>query len=259
MKRAAFPQEARNFIMGIIYIIFAIYSIYIIMTAQKFSQKLLFGILFILIFSIALYAEYLRHLYQHAIQTIAYDAMPQKGKKEYDDLLKKDIFKAYNSSKVIYDTLYYADMLDASSLLKTLETHYKMFHQNIDNLLIWHYNQLYAHFLLKDTKIVQEEYTKIIRMKDAKVKGHKLSPLYNWDFIDALYLFSRKDYKQSFNCFKKTNTQNMNNREKLHYYYQFSNLCKVMHNRSMEEECIKKIKQIGGTSKIIEVVNHENE
>ena len=56
MKRAAFPQEARNFIMGIIYIIFAIYSIYIIMTAQKFSQKLLFGILFILIFSIALYA-----------------------------------------------------------------------------------------------------------------------------------------------------------------------------------------------------------
>ena len=54
MKRAAFPQEARNFIMGIIYIIFAIYSIYIIMTAQKFSQKLLFGILFILIFSIAL-------------------------------------------------------------------------------------------------------------------------------------------------------------------------------------------------------------
>lgn len=259
MKKAAFPQESRNIVMGIIYIIFTIYSFYIIITAQELSQKLLFGILYILIFSVAMYSEYLRYLYQHAIKTIAFDAMPQKGRKEFDVLLKKDIFKAYHSSKVIYDTLYYADMLDASALLDIMENNYKLFHQNIDNLLIWHYNQLYAHFLLKNTKSVQEEYTKIIRMKDAKIKGHKLSPLYNWDFIDALYLFSRKDYKQSFNCFKKTNIQNMNNREKLHYYFQFSNLCRIMHNRSMEEECLKKMQEIGGTSKIIEVINHENE
>lgn len=260
MKKIAFAPETRNFIMTIIYIIFCIYSGYIVFTAEKISQKILFGILFLFILFFALYAEYLRHLYHEAIKTIAFDALPQKGLNQFDELLKKDLFKSYKSPKVIYDTLYKADMLDPDGLLKTLQENEKYFHQSIDNLLIWHYNQFYANFLLGNNRIAQDEYTKIIRMKDVKVKGQKLSPLYNWEFIDALYQFSRKDYKKSFNCFKKVNTQNMNNREKLHYYYHYWRLCRLIKNSEKSLYCKEQLLKIGGSSKIIEEVrSHENE
>lgn len=259
MKRLAFSSQSRNFVITILYSIFAIYSIYVMVVSETLEQKILFGVLFIVIFSVALYAEYLRFLYHKAIKTIIMDADPIRGKEQFDQLLKKDIFKSYKSSRAVYDTLYYADMLDAEGIEQTLTNNEKYLHSSLDNLLIWHYNKLYSAFLKSDIPGVQEEYSRIIRMKDAKIKGHKLNPLYNWDFIDALYQMARKDYKKSYNTFNSISLDNLNNREKLHIYYQYYRLCKIMHNTSKADELKNKILKINGKAKIIEVMQNENE
>ncbi len=51
--------------------------------------------------------------------------------------------------------------------------------------------------------------------------------------MDAVYLVSRKDYKQSLNVFKSVNTENMNPREKIQYYYQFTLLCNKIKKKSI--------------------------
>ena len=85
-------------------------------------------------------------------------------------------------------------------------------------------------------------------MCNTKVKGAKVSPLFNWEFMDAVYLVSRKDYKQSLNVFKSVNTENMNPREKVQYYYQFASLCNKIKEKSLYESYKNKIINLKGLS-----------
>ena len=59
--------------------------------------------------------------------------------------------------------------------------------------------------------------------------------------MDAIYLISRKDYKQSYNVFKSVNTDNMNPREKVQYYYQFGLLCNKIKEKNLCENYKNKI------------------
>ena len=89
--------------------------------------------------------------------------------------------------------------------------------------------------MLNDLDCAKQEYNKLERMRNTKVKGAKVSPLFNWEFMDAVYLVSRKDYKQSLNVFKSVNTENMNPREKIQYYYQFTLLCNKIKEKHLCE------------------------
>ena len=69
------------------------------------STKILFIILLIIILGIALYSEYLKHLYRKAIKTIAYDLNPEKANKQFNELLKKTYFTPIKMIKK-YSILY---------------------------------------------------------------------------------------------------------------------------------------------------------
>ena len=55
----------------------------------------------------------------------------------------------------------------------------------MDNLLIWDYTKFYAYFLMNNRTKTKAQYERVIKLKDVKVKGTKISPLYNWEFIEA--------------------------------------------------------------------------
>ena len=99
LEKMSFSQNAQQIISYTFYILFAGYSIYKIIQAEFISTKILFIILLIIILGIALYSEYLKHLYRKAIKTIAYDLNPEKANKQFNELLKKDVFHAYKNDK----------------------------------------------------------------------------------------------------------------------------------------------------------------
>ena len=132
--------------------------------------------------------------------------------------------------------------------LEHIEENSKFFHSSIDQLLIYHYTKFYCSFMLNDLECTKQEYNKLERMRNTKIKGAKVSPLFNWEFMDAIYLISRKDYKQSYNVFKSVNTDNMNPREKVQYYYQFGLLCNKIKEKNLYNNYKNKIINLKGLS-----------
>lgn len=260
MKPFQFNNKTRTLFIAVIYIAFTIFSIYNIVKAPQISSKIFYACLLIVALSIAIYAEYLRTIYQKCIQTLTIDCDPLKADQQFKALLKKDIFKAYNKTYLIFQTLYYADMLDPKNCLNTLEKDEKFFHSSLDMLLVYHYTKFYANFLLNNLEEVKNEYSHLTKLKGAKIKGDKVAPLYNYEFIDSIYQFALKKYKQSLNCFKSINTKNMNPRELLHYHYQLQALYLKLHQPSAAKVHQKEIIKIGGTTKIWKEIHlYENE
>lgn len=241
-------MHSRNILLYIIYIIFLVFSIQQVVISDSISAKILYSLIAVVFLAVTLYSEYLRAFYQKCIRTLIIDVDTKKAEQQFQLLLKKDILHAYRNSKAIFDTLYYADEMDAENCLKTLEDNDRFFHGSLDHLLIFHYTKFYACFLQGNFEAVAKEYSHLQKMKDTKIKGRKISPLYNWEFIDALYQFSRKDYKKSLNTFNSIHSENMNNRERMHLYYQKGMLYMKMNNPAKAAECFKEAADNKGDS-----------
>lgn len=252
MKHAFFLRY-RSIIICIFYVIFLIFSIYNIYDANNLSTKLFYAALTFVLLAVSLYSEYLRKLYNRAIQTLTFDVDPKKANKQMLDLLHKDYFKDYTNSKIIFDTLYDTDMYQITEGLERLEKHEKFFHSSLDQLYIYHYTKFYLNFILDNTEKVKQEYSFLLRLKGAKVKGNKVSPLYNWEFIDAIYLFSKKNYKESAHMFDKINMKYMNPRERMHVYYQYGQLNCILKKYNKAIECYNNCIEYAGSSKIKEI------
>lgn len=248
LEKLSFSQNAQQIISYTFYILFAGFSVYKIIQVEFISIKILFIILLVIILGVALYSEYLKRLYKKAIKTIAFDLDPEKANEQFKKLLNKDVFHAYNNDKKIFDTLYYIDQMQYKKCLEHIEDNSKFFHSSIDQLLIYHYTKFYCSFMSNDLKCAKQEYNKLERMRNTKVKGARVSPLFNWEFMDAIYLISRKDYKQSYNVFKSVNTDNMNPREKVQYYYQFALLCNKIKDKNLYKNYKNKIINLKGLS-----------
>lgn len=250
LEKMSFSKKLQRVLSFVFYIIFAIFMAYQIVQAKAISVKIVLSLLSILILGVALYSEYLKYLYSEAIKTITIDLDPEKAMQKFNHLLKKDFFHAYKNDKKIFDTLYYMDQMQYKECLDHLQENYKFFHSSADQLLIYHFTNFYCSYMVGDSETSQSEYKKLKRMRDTKVKGVRVSPLYNWEFIDGLYLLSKKDYKQSFNVMKTVNTQNMNLREKALYYYHFAQLCSKTKDNNLKNHYVHEIKNLNGSSNI---------
>ena len=115
LEKMSFSQNAQQIISYVFYILFAGFSIYKIIQVEFLSTKILFIILLVIILAVALYSEYLKHLYRKAIKTIAYDLNPERANEQFNELLKKELS---NSLKYKYLSMFilYEDFI--SMLLK---------------------------------------------------------------------------------------------------------------------------------------------
>lgn len=245
-------EQGRTIITLIFFIAFLIFSIYQIINATNLTTCIFYIILTIVMLSIAFYSEYFRLLYQKATKTLLFNVDTTLAKEQFNHLMKKDILHAYKNSEAIFDTLYFADEMRPEECLKTLEKNNKYFHGSLDSLLIYHYTKFYANFLQNKYEVTIAEYSHIIRLKETKIKGKKISPLYNWEFIDAIYQFARKDYRQSLKIFNNIDDRYMNQREKMHMYYQKGNLNLILKKQRDALDCFENSINLGGTSKMKE-------
>lgn len=250
MRKLRFSPKTQQIITYLFYFIFFIFSVYQIFQTDNLTHKILYAVFSILILGIALYSEYLKHLYKKAIYKIAFDCDPIQAENQMNDLLKKDFFKAYKNEKIIFDTLVYVDQNEFQACLDHLEKNYEFFHASLDQLLIYHFNVFYCSWQLNDIDKAIDEYNKMLRMKNKKTKGAKANALYNWEYIEALYQLARKEYKQSYNAFKKVNITNMNPRELVQYHTYFAQVCAILKNKAQQKEHLEAIKQYHGKSKI---------
>ena len=115
--------------------------------------------------------------------------------------------KSYRTTQLIFDTLYYQDIGKPQTCIELLESNEKTFRSSLDYLLIRNYTYFYSYYKLGNRTKVKHWYPEVMKLKDTKIKGSKVSPLYNWEFIEAVYLSCMKDYKKSLAKFKQIDTR----------------------------------------------------
>lgn len=244
IRKHAFSEKGRNIITAFIYIFFVIYSIYLIIQAEQLSSKLFYACLTIILMSVAALSEYLRYLYRQAIKTLVMECDPYKAQEIEQKLLKYDIFKAYKKTMIIFDLMVYTDLNQYDKCIELLDHNEKFFKQSLDNLLIRNYNYFKGYIGIDNKTKAKKYYQDIIKLKGAKIKGSKVSPLYSWEEIDAVYYLCIKDIKKSKAAFANTNTKMMNNRELSHFYYDYAQLNLLDNDLEAAHEHLKLVLEI---------------
>ena len=224
IRKHAFSEKGRNIITAIIYLIFLIYSCNLILQAEAMSTKIAYVAITLILLSIVGLSEYLRWLYRSAIKTLTMDCDPYKAKEIEQKLLKFDLFKAYKKTMLIFDLMVYADLDEYEKCIELLDHNEKFFKQSLDHILIRNYNYFKSYYALNNKTQGKKYYQETIKLKGAKLRGSKVSPLYSWDEIDAVYYLKIRDLKKSKAAFANTNTKMMNFREMSHFYYDYAQL-----------------------------------
>lgn len=225
LNKLAFSEKWRNIITGIIYLTFVFYSIYLIVTTPTFGAKIIYACIMVLFLTICLLSEYLRYLYRLSIKSVGLECNPIEARLINKRILKFDIFKSYANTLKIMETLLLIDENKPEECLNFLEENSKLFKQNLDFLLVRNYTSFKCYFLLGNKTKVKKLYPEITKLRGAKIKGSKISPLYSWDEIDAIYHLACNDLKKSRHAFETAHLENMNHRELAHFYYEFAQLC----------------------------------
>lgn len=244
LNRFRFSEPARKYIMYIMYCIFTIYTLLKLINEPTAEGKVAYLILLLLFMGVALWAEYLKRIYQHMISSLTMECDCAKAKHYYHMLKKKDILKNYKNPLYIFDTLYYQDINQPDMCLNILEEHDKMFRSSLDYLLIRNYTYFYSYYRKGNRTQVKKYYQEVIKVRGAKVKGTKVNPLYSWEFIDAMYYSSTKDFKKSLQSFQKVHTQNFNHRELSQYYLEYARAYLAVQDNENARQMLEKVLQL---------------
>lgn len=244
IKHYSIQEKFRLFLVTIIYIIFCLYTINLITNEQNFYAKLVFLAIMIIFISISIWSEYLRFLYQSAILTLNINLDPKTSLKIFEKLNKKDFFKSYSKTFLIFKILHNMSIKNYTECLKILDENNKFFRSSLDNLLIQKYTYFFCYYKLHDIKKIEKYYRDLQKFRTSKIKKGRLSPLYNWDFIDGIYFKAIYNLKQSKHFFENTNTTNMNNLELLYYFSEYEDLLLKLNLNEQDKKIKYKIKKI---------------
>lgn len=256
LRKLAFGDTARNIIVYTIYAVFSCYTLWKLISEESTAGKCAYGILLLLFLGIALWAEYLRYLYRTAIKDLTINCDLAKAKALRDKIAKKDIFHNYKNTLLIFDTLYYTDCNKPKKCLDIIQNNEKFFHSSLDHMLIYNYTSFFSYYMLDNKTKVKTFYPKVKNMRGAKVKGSKLSPLYSWDFIDAIFYLSAKDYKKSRTAFEQTSLDTMNMRERTHYHYAYAKLLMELHQKNDAVTHLQEVIAMGSSMAIVKDAKH---
>ena len=245
LDKLTFNQRIRNLITYAIYVIFAGYTIYLLLHEPSISGKICYALILIVILGIACWAEYLRILYHRMIKYLNIECDPQASITAQEHLIKKDIFHSYRNTLLIFNTLYYDSTNQPEKNIHLLEENEKFLKSSLDCLLVRNYTYFYSYHQLGNRSKVKKYYPELIKLKGAKIKGSKVSPLYNWEFIDAVYLADDKDYKKSIKAFENANTINMNQRELSLYHFEFAKACLAANQPAKAQALFEEAKRLG--------------
>lgn len=196
-----------------IFLIFALYMLYITIIATSIPTKVLFALTGIVVAAIMLLYEYLRSLYDNMIFALNIHGNLESALTYKAKLQKYDYFKGFSKSIVLFDVFTLLDQGEIEQCLQVIEKESKFFSSSLDYLFIKYYYRLKCYFFLNNRNKMKESYTKITQLRHAKVKGQKISKLFSWDEIDGLHFYAEKDFTKALTALNGVNTSRMNPRE----------------------------------------------
>lgn len=238
LKQFIFHPKTQRIINFIIYTVFVIFSVNLILKTQDIKVKALYLAITLIMLSVAMFAEYLKYQYHLAIKALNMECDPENAVTIFNHLQKKDIFRSYKNDRILFDLLYYVATFDSERILKHLETYDKQFRSSIDMLFIRNVSTFQAYVYANNKTQAKKWYPEIVKLKDAKVKGHKIAPIYHYTELEALFYYMSNDYQKALKNYKLVNTAYMNNKELTQFYlYQYKTMLQI---DSKQAEGIKK-------------------
>lgn len=223
-----FSSEAKRFIHIVIYVIFLFYSIYLITNAPDMSVKLVYFAITVFFLFFAIYSEYLEYIYENAIKALNYKCDPELAINYFNKVNKLDFMKSYKKNRILFDNIYYLAIYEPNKAIELINKNDSYFRANIDALFIRNVSLFIAYIELNNKTQAKKAYPEIIKLKGVKVKGKKLSPLYNWQELEALDYYISNDFEKACKSYESVNISYMNNKEKTQYYlYYYKSLIKT--------------------------------
>lgn len=238
--------EAKRFLHIIIYGLFIYYTWTFIQQAPSTETKLFYALLALTSLVVTCLSEYLSYLSDKAIKTLNYKCNPEEAKTIYDQLQKLDFFKSYKKRRILFDLLYHLALLNSNQAIALIENHDKFFRSSLDALFIRD-TSLFIAYIQSDQKgKAKRIYPDILRLKDRKVKGKKLSSLYHWDELEALYQYISNHPDKACQIYQDINMSYMNNKEKSQvFFFYYQSLLKL--NRIQEaNDTLHKLQAVQG-------------
>jgi hypothetical protein len=219
------PGEIIRLIINIIaFAVFLVFGIQQINASEEIAGKVMLSILIFTFLFFAIWYEFVRNVHRQAIYALNFECDPQRAKTIMKKCKKLDFFNGYKNPNVVFDLLYHTDKQDAAALIEVINTHEKsLLKRSLDMLLVYNYSMFTYYRLTGNKTKCRKFHQGMVELKDRKIKGKRISPLYNWEVLDAELHLVNLDYKKAYASLNNANISLMNPREKSYFY--FHRLC----------------------------------
>jgi len=240
MKKRDKQEIFRNVTNIIVYIVFVIYGGSILVKWNSLALQISFGSFMALCLFIAIFYDVLRYHYRQAVIAMNFTLDEARTRKHRDFVAKYDFFKSYALNLLILDLHFAQDQQDAAQMNALLEKGEKRLRRSIDTLLVYYYNMFIMNILLPNKTQARAFYEKFIDLRGVKVKGGKLSEVYNWDAAEAELHLLNGDGKKARASLQHVNLKFMNKREQAYVLFAKYRAAKLIGDvdgqRKMKEE-----------------------
>lgn len=196
---------------------FIVFMIYTIINSKEINSKIFYSILLIVMISIAFYYEYLNYLKISIINVLNNHCDIAMTKKLLTKMQKLDFINGFKSFYLIVDLQLAESEHQGETLLNLVKANDKTLRANLDGLLMHHYYTFIGDVLIDNHNQIKKAYNNLINLKNAKIKKSKMSPLFNWDFIDCIFYLKTNDRKKAIKAYQAINPMYMNLRERKQY------------------------------------------
>lgn len=243
MKKRDTQEIFRNGTNLMIYIVFVIYGGSILLKWKSLALQIGFGSFMALCLFVAVFYDILRYHNRQAVIAMNFTLDDKVARRHRDFVAKYDFFKSYALNLLILDLHFAQDKQDADQMNILLEKGEKRLRRSIDTLLIYYYNMFIMNVLLPNKTQARVYYDKFVDLRGVKIKGGKLSEVYNWDAAEAELHLLNKDGKKARACLQNVNLKFMNRREQAYVLFAKYRAAKLIGDldgqRKTKEELMK--------------------
>ena len=228
MQKRDTQEIFRTVTNGMFYIVFAIYGVSILSKWNSLGLQIGFGLFMSACLFIAIFYDVLRYNNRQAIIAMNFTLDEAKARRHRDFVAKYDFFKSYALNLLILDLYLAQDQQNPTAMQELLAKGEKRLRRSLDTLLVYYYNMFIMQSLLPNKTQARAYYEKFAEMRGTKIKGSKLSEVYNWDAAEAELHLLNGDGKKARACLKNVNTKFLNRREKAYVLFATYRAAKII-------------------------------
>ncbi len=217
-KIIVFYHKFKPYLQVLLYSVFIGIVINTINSTPSLLVKAFIAIFSVIVLVITIYYDYLKRQYYQLQQALILSKNNGETLKLRDEFIKKDYFKGFKDSIILFDVLFSLDENMPQKTLQLLEENDRFFRSSLDMLLVKRYSTFKAYTLLNNRSQAKKAYDELLKLKDTNLnKSKKMNLLYNWDQIEALNIgFNLHKFRQAIQLYNQLDDSKMNNRELLH-------------------------------------------